>query len=129
MEIKWEPAGVTDDDGNDLGELFSGHVMLEVKPKMERLKLAQSLSVSMNAKGEVDIKDDTMQKVEKADEVLRGAVKSVDLKAEGVEIKSLDDLEMFEEGVLLTNEMLSVVLNGVKLGKRLSAKSKKPADS
>lgn len=122
MLIKWTPEGVTDEDGNEIGSLFTGHVEIEIKPKLERLKMAQELQLEVKG-GEVDL--DAVGKLEKLDAILRTAVKKVCLKtSEGHKIESLDDLEAFAEGVKLSQHLIGTAINGLSLGKSLRPSSK-----
>jgi hypothetical protein len=127
MRIKWTPEDVLDDEGNDIGQHFSGHVIIEVKPKIERLKIAQELRLSVKG-GEVDVS--AIDKLAKMDDILQDAVKEVKLKTtNGYDLKSLDDLESFAEGVQLSQHLLGIAINGLSLGKPLKPKSEQPSDT
>jgi hypothetical protein len=122
MLFKWTPNGVLDSEGNDLGAMFSGHVELEIKNKVDRLKMAKGMELNVNGKAEVEAKDSIYEQVESADKIVRECVKSIELKVGEIEIKSLDDLEMFQEGVVIVNEIFAVCLGGIRLGKHLKGK-------
>lgn len=124
MQFKWEPKEIFDDEGNDLGECFTGHIVVDVKPKIERLKLANKMQLDVKG-GEVEI--DAIGKLEKMDEVLKSAVVKVDLKTkDGQEIKTLDDLECFQEGILIGQHLIGIAINGMKLGKPSKPSSAQP---
>lgn len=127
MQFKWEPKGVFDDDGNDVGELFEGHVIIDVLPKTERLRMATELQTEIKSDGTLDLSQ--IDKLEKMGDIVNKCVKQVSLKAGGYEIKSMNDLESFAEGVHLSNHILGICINGFSLGKPLKKKSAKPASS
>lgn len=117
MLFKWTPNGVLDNNGNDLGEIFQGFIEIDVKPKVERLKMAKQTETKIDENGEVSLDVSIIDQVESAAKIIASCVTKVELKAGDIEIKTIDDLEMFQEGVFVVNEIFAICLGGIKLGK------------
>lgn len=117
MIFKWEPKGTLDSDGNDYGDIFEGFIELEIKGKMERLRMAKEAEMTVSSEGEAEIKKDVLAQVEKAGKIVADCCKKVQLKAGKHKIESIEDLEMFQEGVQLVSELLAICIGGIRLGK------------
>jgi hypothetical protein len=127
MIFKWTPAGVYNEAGDDVAENFEGHVKIEVKTKAERLRTATALQTELKG-GEIGL--DTLAKLDKTDAILADAVKEVRLKTKcGHVINSLDDLECFQEGILISQHLLGIAVNGLSLGKPQRPASAPPLDT
>lgn len=101
------------------GEVFEGYVMIRMPKFKERLALIKGLGISTDEKGEVGMNDDSLEKAAQLVGIAHEHVESVQLKhvESGIEFSSMDDLDMYEEGTQLIQEIAGMVINGVKLGK------------
>lgn len=122
MIFKWEPKGTLDSEGNDFGNIFEGYIELDIKPKMERLRMAKEAEMVVNSEGEAEIKRDILAQVESAGKIVASCCKKVELKAGDHKITSIEELEMFEEGVQLVTSLLSMCIGGIRLGKSSKGK-------
>lgn len=94
---------------------LEGFVSLEMPKYLERIEIMKSLSFETKD-GEVE----SAKRVEPAIKLyamLEKHVREVSLKHGELEIKSLDDLGYYQDGVKVINELGAVLIGGVRLGK------------
>lgn len=111
MKIRMEPKT----------EGFKGFVMVDMPRHLERLELLKGVNYSSSKDGEVKA-GQLESGVEIAKVLAREVAKRVtELQLEyvptGLVFEKLEDLEVYEEGVAVINEIGAVILNGLKLGK------------
>ena len=89
-------------------EDWSGSVSLRILPYNERMNFAKLSSENDG--------DDYDQAV-KLNQLLKENIDSLDVKhVKGMEFKSVDDLEYYEEGALLMSKMIPLLIKGAPLG-------------
>ena len=98
-------------------EGFSGSIILNLPSYKEKLAILKELKIKVGADGASAAEQDGMELVEKLYAKLESMVKSVDLKYDEVEFKSLDDLGYYAEGQLVVSELQNLLTSGVSLGK------------
>lgn len=111
-------------EGDELGDLvFEGSMRIVIFPAEERAKFGKSLNLKVNKEGEVELSEqaEVMQKILA---FTKQNIASLDLKCNGVEIKDVNDLEFYEEGVKLLTEVSQIMFKGIRLGKPLEKKLK-----
>lgn len=96
---------------------FTGVIVLKVPQYKERIKLLKECNFKLGAEGEVTNNNEQFDSIEKLAEITEKHIERVDLKMNDQEIKSIEDLGYYAEGVELINEVGGLVLNGFTLGK------------
>ncbi len=123
MEFTWVPKGKIKDDADDsydYSEIFTGHLKIKIKPKSERLKQASAMHSKLTMDGKQDLQAGAIDKIEDLDKFVEESIVEWNLKTidPEMEIKSIADLGMFEAGVLLTNKLAGIAINGIPMGKK-----------
>lgn len=93
---------------------------IDLLKHLERIDTMKTFSFKLNAEGQVDqTAIDTSEYSKKIYLLVKERVKSVSLKhvESGSEFKSLEEVEFYQEGVELINELGALLLGGLKLGK------------
>ena len=96
---------------------FEGSIVLKVPQYKERLKLLKECNFKLGANGDIINNDSQFDSIEKLAEITEKHIEKVNLTCNGNEIKSVEDLGYYAEGVELLNEVGGLILNGFSLGK------------
>jgi len=105
---KYAPHDLEDAEGNPVSIPFKGEIEVEMMTYQERLGTAKAIGL---------VDDDNA--LDKSDEIIAlvaKRVKSVDVKAGDIEIKSLDELGYYKEGSDIINDIGRLVMQGIPLG-------------
>lgn len=101
---------------------IEGYVLLKLLPRAERLAKLQDIKFDRSEDGEVKVNNDhikymiTAEKMVK-EQVIEFKIRHIETK---VEFNSLDEFSIYQESNDLLNELIDIVLNGLRLGKSLS---------
>lgn len=96
---------------------FEGSIVLKVPQYKERLKLLKECNFKLSKDGEVANNNEQFDSIEKLTDITEKHIEKVNLTHNGQEIKSVEDLGYYAEGVELINEVGGLILNGFSLGK------------
>lgn len=100
------------------GEGWSGSFKMKLLPYQERLKKMQEFSA----------KDGDVNNMQKLISDLKENLVSIKVERDGEVFESLEDLEFYEDGAKVINELATVALKGVPVKKILSLKFKERAE-
>lgn len=99
----------------DGSKVFEGTVSLRIPNLKERIQMAKSMNLKMNAEGELDLADG-MDLIETLLDKVKESIVEVDLKMGDIEFKSPDDIDYYAEGMELIKEIGEVLSKGLSLG-------------
>ena len=95
-------------------EGWSGSYELKMPTMVERLKYAKEVDLEMIEK--TDAKD-KIEAIIMLLEVAATHVVSVDLKFEDTEVKSFEEIQIYQEGMAIAMEIGVILMQGLSLGK------------
>ena len=102
-------------------EKFEGVIRINMPRHKDRIKMIRDMNLNGAIKDGQAVVDSTngMDSAIFMSEKMEQFIISVNVKhiESGTEIKTLEELECFSEGVALINEVGGVIFNGVSLGK------------
>ena len=93
---------------------YSVIVELELLKYKDRIKLIKDMNFQVKGDGSID--GNPVDQMEKLTDIVRKQIRSIRIKTSEREYTSLDELEYFVEYSEIINELIGVVLNGVKMG-------------
>lgn len=96
---------------------YSVIVELELLKYKDRIKLIKDMNFQVKSDGSID--GNPLDQMEKLTDTVRRQIKSIRIKASEKEYTSLEELEYFVEYSEIINELIGVVMNGVKMGEAL----------
>ena len=96
---------------------FDGFIEVDLFPLKQRLEMLKKISIEM--KDGVANQSDALTSTIELTNIAKERIKKVDLKMNGLEFTSIDDLEFYKEGVDILNEISGVLINGISLGESL----------
>lgn len=93
---------------------YSVVVELELLKYKDRLRLIKEMNFQVKPDGSID--GNPIDQMERLTESVRKQIKSIKIKTSEKEYTSLDELEYFVEYSEIINELIGIVMNGVKMG-------------
>lgn len=98
---------------------IEGVVKLKILMGSERMKMYKDMHFKVNPSGEL-VKKASIEMTPDLIKIAEDAILSVDAKQRGggAEYKSMEDLSFDEDGLKILMHLGSVVINGIKLGKK-----------
>jgi len=104
--------------GDDEKKMFDGVIEINVPARKERLQFLKE-RLDLGKKFEKDSSEKLEGQFDFLDSVFNACFVSIDLThvVSGEKIKTKEDLEFFAEGQSLINEIATVCINGIELGK------------
>jgi len=93
---------------------YSVIVELELLKYKDRIKLIKDMNFQVKPDGSID--GNPLDQMEKLTDTVRRQIKSIRIKTSEREYTSLEELEYFVEYSEIINELIGVVMNGVKMG-------------
>ncbi len=105
--------------GEEKAPVFKGSIKIKILPYLGRVELLKSLMLKNDESGNVSI-DSNVSSIEKMYQIAKEHTVELNLVriSDECELKSFEDLEYDVDGGAMIQEIASLVIGGVKLGKR-----------